>query len=1142
MNKESRSYTEGFKQTYYLNSIRTRTHTALFIKSLRKDNRGHLATGIYQDHALDYLGFDQQKPSSSLKLDEIILLTNNDFDKLRQQDAIRTPDDGGDPIPAFSTHTADNDSTLAVGSPGANDRELANGDSYRFVYDVYDVAADPRIDVFIKRRALKRVQFHYSYQLCPLSVNSFDEAQNPPPLNLPKPTDEVPTPTPVHLTQGRKGKLTLEAISTYGPNAEYSLTNTQNTAKLLPDFVFEYKGPNPAYDQNKWDGFGMYCTNAPLSRLPSTIPAIANQDGAAWSLTGIVTPLGGRTEIQYERDQYAHVSDNPAHQIITLYSATNSHTVECLNLDMTKYFQVGESVRVKGTAKVHCMFPDLTDDIQQIDQVVPITAVTEHSITLSTSLLINTFSSPGCTGGNNNGISGHPAGMTLKITKVMPKYGGDIRVAAVTTTNEIGAINTIKYNYDQPTSGPASSAVTSGVVSQEGDWIKDLGESPISTEYDYPNTPVIYSNVQVLRGPFRPGVADDWEVKEEYAFFTPSTSMISTPVAVSPPSGLLERRAYHKVVDLGKIGQLKSVRKLNRRGETEFATTMEYSSDLPNKLNLAQGKFTEGAMLHDYVDNAHYLINRTTKEYIPTVLKAITTTSGGLTTKLTNEGYDFYTGQVVTTSTATSTGEQWRTLQVPAYALTVPDANAATGSSPVYPTMGAKGDDPGNRHLLVQPAAAYTYQVLSGPGAPADVFTPDLRVLLSASVQTWNSSWNNYREWYSVSSSDYYKNVAASPNKPVWRQHESWVWNSPALNQDGTYAGFVPFDWASSTQASAWQKVVTSLRYDHYSSLLEARGINRQTSAQKNGYGDYLPLAQATNAQFNEIAYSGAEDLITGNGSLYRFGGEVMSKSPQTTLHAHTGAQSVAAAPGDIGFYVRLRPFEDGLRAVDVGNRKYRVSVWARTAAGTPPMGQLFVRAGANATLTSLSLVSSSVVTAAYPYKAGPWHLLHLVFAMPPSVLTAVQNGGVNLYIGCENPGTETVYFDDFRLQPVQAPMTAYVYDAHTHQRTHTLDNDNLYTRTEYDIAGQVKRVYREVLDAPGRPGGERIVSERETNFHRMNKPTWVSTGAYRIVQPPFGSSSSGLVQWEERNVNTRSQSFGSLRDNPVPAPCSWCQ
>ncbi|UOQ75199.1 hypothetical protein [Hymenobacter cellulosilyticus] len=34
------SFSEGTKQTYYLNSIRTRSHTALFVKSVRQDGRG----------------------------------------------------------------------------------------------------------------------------------------------------------------------------------------------------------------------------------------------------------------------------------------------------------------------------------------------------------------------------------------------------------------------------------------------------------------------------------------------------------------------------------------------------------------------------------------------------------------------------------------------------------------------------------------------------------------------------------------------------------------------------------------------------------------------------------------------------------------------------------------------------------------------------------------------------------------------------------------------------------------------------------------------------------------------------------------------------------------------------------------------
>ncbi len=42
----SANFTEGYKETYYLNSIATRSHTALFIKSVRQDGRGHFSAGV----------------------------------------------------------------------------------------------------------------------------------------------------------------------------------------------------------------------------------------------------------------------------------------------------------------------------------------------------------------------------------------------------------------------------------------------------------------------------------------------------------------------------------------------------------------------------------------------------------------------------------------------------------------------------------------------------------------------------------------------------------------------------------------------------------------------------------------------------------------------------------------------------------------------------------------------------------------------------------------------------------------------------------------------------------------------------------------------------------------------------------------
>ena len=73
----------GFKDVYYLDQIKTRTHTALFIKSVRSDNVGYdwrynsIQWGVEQDRD----DFDEhfRIPSQpSLKLDNILLLKNED--------------------------------------------------------------------------------------------------------------------------------------------------------------------------------------------------------------------------------------------------------------------------------------------------------------------------------------------------------------------------------------------------------------------------------------------------------------------------------------------------------------------------------------------------------------------------------------------------------------------------------------------------------------------------------------------------------------------------------------------------------------------------------------------------------------------------------------------------------------------------------------------------------------------------------------------------------------------------------------------------------------------------------------------------------------------------------------------------------
>ncbi|QKG55123.1 hypothetical protein [Hymenobacter sp. BRD67] len=254
---QARTVQEGAKETYYLNSIHTRSHTALFLKSPRRDGRGSYGNNPSN------LGIDESTPSSSLRLDEVIVLSNQDL---------------------ASIQTATGFGVNASNNANTNDNSLGGMDTYAAVLDQFDVAANSATRQMLNQKALKRVVFNYSYRLCPGTPNSFASATAPPTLGT------------SYDATGRLGKLTLESIATYGAN----------NVKLIPDFRFDY-GFNPAYDPAKVDAFGMYSSTGQLR--PAADFATASQDGAAWSLNKITNPLGAITTIAYERDQYASVSE-----------------------------------------------------------------------------------------------------------------------------------------------------------------------------------------------------------------------------------------------------------------------------------------------------------------------------------------------------------------------------------------------------------------------------------------------------------------------------------------------------------------------------------------------------------------------------------------------------------------------------------------------------------------------------------------------------------------------------------------------------------------------------------------------------------------------------------------------------------------
>jgi hypothetical protein len=196
--------------------------------------------------------------------------------------------------------------------------------------------------------------------------------------------------------------------------------------------------------------------------------------------------------------------------------------------------------------------------------------------------------------------------------------------------------------------------------------------------------------------------------------------------------------------------------------------------------------------------------------------------------------------------------------------------------------------------------------------------------------------------------------------------------------------------------------------------------------------------------------YSSSIPAIEGEVKLGN--GTVQHLSKGQTSTVHTGDAVVALSSTSGKAFVYEASLQQG--------KRYKASVWTNNI-----NGRLYV----DNTLSAAPVESM---------KVGNWYLLNFEF-VGTSALTEV---GVKTING-------TVLFDDFRLQPTEAVMTCYVqmpltyeYDGVGPRYEYILDNDNLYTKYEYNTKGELVKVYRESLEF-----GEKLVSETKVNYRRFN-------------------------------------------------------
>lgn len=1087
------SYTWGRKQIYYLDAVKTRTHTALFIKNLRKDNLSSnlnkykekwvsgsfdqnihskiyltsnrtfdaattgetlysgvgvpFTIGQYNDFytisgqkgAVTYVDIPENK---SLKLEKIILLKNEDVPDVKHLGTITTTLRGTLSKNAMYKNVSGFITTLAtpIGSPGGHgtlyiyspEDALRSFDIHlhQNVLDVADIAG-----LNLEDKADQVIEFGHDYSLAKNSVNS-----------------ELIT------TNLREGRLSLNEVRFKGKKG----------TSIVPPYKFSYNNPEISYDKAFKDAWGYH----------KDIPEV-------WSLKEVQMPTGGKMQISHESDSYyseAAYNDPESLENITVQAFRDPLSTDGLDIEKIKisflsgvdpsyYFFIGRETKFEYSFKAVSSYSgDPINDIDNIAYEEPrfenlyVTEIGANYIILMKNdaspfyliadntgygLLLNDensiiFSS---TQDYCSAVEGYTSyfhclskpkvygnnSVIYTKTDYNGKKGGGIRTKSIKVTDGGQDTITTEYIYTNPI-GNRISGITSYAPAEEA--------RPIPYVSEIPQPMVVYEHVAIKNtdneGRLMGSTAYQFEVlkpfvKEEgFLFSLGDHFKVKEEQDESFLNGSVKANKYTIYNKLGNLGRLLSVTTKNSKEQVLSKKVLNYKNELDGNGEIGVTQESYKSIKRVRKNNIDtYMVNSSSKVVYPSVLKSTLTSAGGQTSTTSYDKYDFLTGQVLETSTISSDGTKFKTKTVPAY--TIPEYSGATGGY----GMGAKVDNATNSNMLSQKAASYSYLYDTASSSWKET---------GVGISTWNNVWS-YRDNQSTIT------TPSIANEKIWRKHKSYVWKGE-IDSNGVLQGFTnDFNWgvgtAGLTQSSGWQNISETTLYDHYSVPLEIKDINNNYSSSKMDVNDRRVIA-VSNAKYSEMYYADAEQGNEGQSIVQR---EVKAQFV-SEAKAHTGIRSVKATNVIKGFEVSgtCEYFGADFKVNDT----YKISVWVHKDN----------HINARLVFNGVSKQFNGEVV-----FAGDWVLMnHYEKFVDPG------------YVIYTSSASGDVYYDDFRLCPIASVMISYVYNDWG-ELWYILGDNNMATRFEYDDAGRLKNTYTEVADNPSITGGFKLISENNYNY-----------------------------------------------------------
>jgi len=1003
-------YSWGRKQIYYLDAIKTRTHTALFVKDLRPDNKSTALSYYNTYHSSGSFNYDTNskvfsdnnqfrlfgKPgdtyynqsgspvvlpsqnssgtpieewvgrknvakyvdipeSSSLKLEKIILLKNEDANYNEASGNLTSILNGKIYLNDYITSAQAwpyGSSRVPVDAISSNlytaPNYLTNFQTniHSNILDVSDIQGS-----VLESNALKVIDFRYdpAYPLAEGSPNS---------------------------NALGKGKLTLSKVFTKGKTG----------VALIPPYEFSYNKPYVDYDFEYQDIWGY---------------PLANPD--AWSMNKITTPQGSSINITYESDEFKPIVNRPLRflkdtrpnddfgedETGRLLTVPDSNREFFIDAREHIGMKIGDTFDV-----VYHYYQPCTNILSGCDPLgysfnypEPATIIRSEGGTKFMARLNNTPN-------HNQTNDLYYIYVTYNLNK--SHTGGGIRVSQINVKEDNSVIHRTDYEYedgitsympldDYPVSY-ASEIIPPGVLYNK-----------VTSKSINQNEELIQSTVYEFEVPDIGDALIEANLETDYYFATSNNAASVHKVTLHDKSS--------------SIGRVKSVATYNGENHLLQKTINNFKEDLTldGTLGVRQESF-KSFKKFTYPEangnrNKSWTLQSASLIKYPNRLESNVSIQNNETKTTYYDKHDFLTGQLLESRFSDSYGREFKSITAPAYLK--------------YGGMGAKVDNATNKNMLTQ-TAIQLMTVKNGSS-----FVP-----VSTQVNTWKNWGNN-----------------------TWRGHKTFRWKGNRDNE-GRFIGFDlanddGFNWSSSTFSgdSNWEQTSEILRYNDFSNPLEMLDINNNKATTKMDIDNEKVLAVGVGS-YEEVFYSGAEDEKNGS-----FGGNVaLGAGTVNSTYAHTGSNSVQINSGQTSFEVNV---------VKDKSTKFKASLWAKYGNHT----NVRIRVGSS----TISYAVNELV------RAGDWVQLNFYFDVSTTQSVKVSS----------NSGT--VYVDDFRINPVSAAMTSYVYNEWD-ELVNILGANNLATYFEYDTAGRLIRSYSEVENNNSLSGGIKLGREYKYNYERLGE------------------------------------------------------